>query len=265
MASSAKTVAKAIELLRFVASSKARNLRLIDIAEMTALDKSTTHRLLQRLERERMLVRDPWQRGYRLGPLLYELGLAALPETNLRELSEPALRRLAETTGDMAFLIVRSGYETVCLNRIAGGFEIQTMTRTLGDRHPLGIGAGGLALLAAMADNEVRLALEAVAPQLPRYCLTESELRERIHAARETGYSLDQGASASGITAIGRAIRASTGNPFAATFVATISSRMEGARQTYIDRQLTACVKEIERGVGLRSQQAPGYGRSSMA
>src|SRR5690606_11299811 len=104
--SSSQTVGRAIQLLRLVASSRSRELRLVDIAEMAALDKSTAHRLLQRLVKERMLVRAPGQRGYRLGPLLYELGLAALPETNLRELSTPALHRLAQATGDMAFLLI---------------------------------------------------------------------------------------------------------------------------------------------------------------
>ena len=89
---SAQTVARAIQLLRLVASSQSRNLRLVDIAEMADLDKSTAHRLLQRLVQERMLVRDPGLRGYRLGPLLYELGLAALPETNLRQVAQPAVR-----------------------------------------------------------------------------------------------------------------------------------------------------------------------------
>src|SRR3546814_1842852 len=107
-----QTVGRAILLLKLIASSKTRNLRLIDIAEMAALDKSNAHRLLQRLVQERMLVRDPGQRGYRLGPLLHELGIAALPETNLRELSEPSLRLLAQSTGDMAFLIIRRGFET---------------------------------------------------------------------------------------------------------------------------------------------------------
>ncbi len=246
---SAQTVARAIQLLRLVASSQSRNLRLVDIAEMAALDKSTAHRLLQRLVHERMLVRDAGLRGYRLGPLLYELGLAALPETNLRELSQPALHALAQGTGDMAFLVMRSGFETVCLDRIAGNFAIQTMTQGVGDRHPLGVGAGGLAVLAALADGETRIVLKAIAPQLRRYRLTERTLRERIELTRERGSAVDEGSAALDVTAVGRAIRDRAGSPIAAVFVASIKSRMTEIRQREVDKRLAACVAAIESAV----------------
>jgi DNA-binding IclR family transcriptional regulator len=241
-----QTVARAILLLKLIASSKARNLRLIDIAEMAALDKSTAHRLLQRLVQERMLVRDPGQRGYRLGPLLHELGIAALPETNLREISESSLRLLAQSTGDMAFLIIRSGFETVCLNRIAGDFEIQTLTRNIGDRHPIGVGAGGLALLASLNDSEVDIAIDAVLPQLGRYSITEAMLRKSVENTRQYGRALDENTAASGISAVGRAIRSRTGVPLGAVFVASISSRMTDKRLVQIDSQLATCVRDIE-------------------
>lgn len=243
---SAQTVGRAIQLLRLVASSQSRNLRLVDIAEMAALDKSTAHRLLQRLVQERMLVRDAGLRGYRLGPLLYELGLAALPETNLRELSQPSLHSLAQGTGDMAFLVMRSGFETVCLDRIAGNFAIQTMTQGVGDRHPLGVGAGGLAVLAALADSEVKIVMKAVAPQLRRYRLTERTLRERIDLTRERGSAVDEGSAALDVTAVGRAIRDRGGSPVGAVFVASIKSRMTEIRQREVDKRLAACVAAIE-------------------
>lgn len=213
---------------------------------MADLDKSTAHRLLQRLVQERMLVRDAGQRGYRLGPLLYELGLAALPETSLREVSQPALQQVARSTGDMAFLVVRSGFETVCLDRIAGNFAIQTLTQGVGDRHPLGAGAGGLAVLAALADSEVKIVLKAIAPQLRRYRLTERTLRERIEQTRERGHAIDEGTAALDVTAIGRAIRDRAGSPLGAVFVASIRSRMTEARQREVDKRLVACVGAIE-------------------
>jgi DNA-binding IclR family transcriptional regulator len=234
-------------LLRLIASSHARNLRLVDIAAMASLDKSTAQRLLQRLVHERLLARDP-VRGYRLGPLLYELGLAALPQTNLREVSQPMLRELANSTGDMVFLVIRSGFETVCLNRIAGNYPIQTMTRTEGDRHPLGVGAGGLAILASLHDADIDLTLEAMAPRLSAYQLTKDALREAVAATRARGgLALDEGSAALDVTAIGRTVHDSSEAPVAAIFIASISHRMGKDRQEKIYRQLIGCADAIEK------------------
>lgn len=241
----AQTVGRAVDLLRLIASSQSANLRLLEIAAMASLDKSTAHRLLQRLVHERLLVRDRL-RGYRLGPLLYELGLVALPETNLREVSQPALHQLAQSTGDMVFLIMRSGYETVCLNRIAGSFPIQTLTRTVGDRHPLGVGAGGLAILAALNDANMEIVLKAVAPQLRRYGLSERMLHRAVAATRERGHAVDEGSAARDVTAIGHVVRDGTGSPIAAVFVASIRSRMTESRQRVVGKLLRTCVKSVE-------------------
>lgn len=245
----AQTVGRAALLLRLIASSNARNLRLVDIAAMASLDKSTAQRLLQRLVLERLLARDP-VRGYRLGPLLYELGLAALPETNLREVSQAALHELAHSTGDMVVLVVRSGFETVCLNRIAGDYPIQTMTRTEGDRHPLGVGAGGLAILSSLHDVDIEATLDAVAPRLPAYQLTEEALREAVVATRARGgLALDEGSAALDVTAIGRTIHDRTRAPVAAIFVASISHRMGNGRRKKIYRQLIDCTDVIEKAM----------------
>ena len=243
----AQTVGRAIQLLRLVASSQARHLRLVDIAEMAALDKSTAHRLLQRLQQERLLVRDPGLNGYRLGPLLYELGLAALPGTNLRELAQPALQGLARSTGDMAFLLTRSGFQSVCLDRVEGHFAIQTLARGVGDRHLLGAGAGGLAILAALSDSEQQIVLTAVTPQLRRYRLTTRLLRERIELTRQRGgLAVDEGHASSDVTGLARPLHDSLGVPIGSVLVASISARMTEARQREVDRRLLTCVAAIE-------------------
>lgn len=213
---------------------------------MADLEKSTAHRLLQRLVAERMLVHEPGRSGYRLGPLLYELGLAAFPANNLRELAKSPLELLAKRTGDMAFLLIRSGYESVCLERVAGNFAIQTMTAGVGDRHPLGVGAGSLAILAAMDDLTVDKVLEATAPQLRRYGLNAVALRARIAETRARGHTLDEGVAATDVTAVGRAVRDRHGSPIAAVFVASIKARMTDARVAEAAKRIGAAVKEIE-------------------
>ncbi len=244
--SPAQTVGRAIDLLKIVASSRSNQLRLVDLAQVAGLDKSTAHRLLQRLLEEGMLTRVPGQRGYRLGPLLYELGLTALPDRDIKGLCHPGLRRLADQTGDTSVLIMRSGYETVCVDRVAGNFAIQTLTTGIGDRHPIGVGAGSLALLSAMADSEISAILKCLAPQLEQYKLNEVSLRKRIALTRRRGYALDEGTAASGVTAIGHTIRLKNGAPVAAILIASISSRMTETRQGEISKRLAACIEEIE-------------------
>lgn len=242
----ARTVGRAVQLLKLVASSQARTLRLVDIAAMASLDKSTAQRLLHRLVLERLLVRDPL-RGYRLGPLLYELGLGALPETGLQDVARPALIRLAQSTGDVVFLVARSGFETVCLSRIAGDFPIQTMTRTEGDRHPLGVGAGGLALLASLHDADIERIIKAIEPRLQLYHLNRTVLFDAVARTRARGgIAVDDGSAALGITAIGRTVLDRTRTPVASVFIASISHRMKQTRQKQIARQLVACADSIE-------------------
>ena len=243
----ALTVQRAISLLRLIASSHARDLRLVDLSEMSGLNKSTTHRLLQCLLDERMLAHSRKKRGYRLGPLLYELGLSALPARSLKETAHLPLCRLAEETGDMAFLVARSGYETVCLDRIAGNFHIQTMTSGIGDRHPLGIGAGGQAILAALSDSEIELVLEAVRHQLRTYNLFSTQsIVSDVARCRRLGYSLDENMAAAGISAMGKAIRLPTKAPVGAVFIATLCSRMHDTRRSELARQLELCTATIE-------------------
>jgi len=57
------------------------------------------------------------------------------------------LRAFAEEVGDTVYLVVRSGMEAVCLERIEGPSPVRVLTLDSGSRRPLGLGAGGLAIL----------------------------------------------------------------------------------------------------------------------
>lgn len=243
----AQTVAKAVHLLKLIASTQGQKQRLMKIAQMAELDKSTAHRLLQRLVHERLLTRNPRTRTYQLGPLLYELGLGALPESNIKEITEPYLRSLARHTGDTVCLVVKSGFETVCLERIVGNHEIQTMTRSIGDRHPAGIGAGGLAILAQHTEQEITTTINTIEKSLTHYQLSKDTLIHQIRLTQERGFALDEGLAASHITAIGKAIKDNNGQPTAAIFVASLTERMTASRRIKVINRLETCVKEIER------------------
>src|SRR5690606_31297222 len=88
---------------------------------------------------------------------------------DIAELARPALIRLARETGDTVFLSVREGLDAICLERQVGSYPIKTLTLDVGDRRPLGVGAGSLALLAFLPEAEIAEIIASNEPRLVSY------------------------------------------------------------------------------------------------
>jgi DNA-binding IclR family transcriptional regulator len=235
-------------LLRTIASTDEKGCRLIDLARQTNLERPTVHRLLKGLMKESLVDQDPATRRYDLGRLVYELGLAAVPRFNPRQLCEPALLRIADRTGDTVFLSARSGYDAVCLDRKEGSFPIRTLTVDVGNRRPLGVGAGGGALLMALPEQEVGEILAANARHFSRYAnMKAQDVRAMIERARDIGYMFNDRHVTPGAMSIGLPITDPYGPPIAAISIGAITSRMEPERRQELVAILRREVKELER------------------
>lgn len=229
-ATGAQTIMRAIRALKLIAEHPG-GLRLTDLADDLALTQPTAHRLLQTLVSERMLERDSHERRYTLGPLVFELGLASTHQFNLRDICRPVLESLAERTGDTSFLFVRSGNDAVCLSRVQGTYPIQTPVVPIGSRQPLGVNAGGLALLSCLSNSEVTRLLEAIAPRLRTYGkLDAGTLRKHYELAKEQGFALIANRAAPGVCALGLPVRTPNEAVIAAITVATTVERMSEQR-----------------------------------
>ena len=189
----AQAVHRVAALLRETAAARGEGVPLHALAAATGLTPPTAHRLLQALVQENLVARDEATRSYRPGPLLYELGLAAAPVTDLRRLCQPTLLRVAAGSGDSTYLTVRSGLDALCLDRREGGFPIKAVPLDVGNRRPLGVGAGAVAVLAAMPAAEAEAAIAANAARYPRYRLTADQVRVMLDAARRYGFSVSTG------------------------------------------------------------------------
>jgi DNA-binding IclR family transcriptional regulator len=241
-----QSVQRAAALLRIIASHNRAGLRVVDLCKLTGFRRPTLHRLLQCLAHENLVARNPRTRNYHLGPMLYELGLSAAPSVRLSDIARPHLRALADATGDMVFLTQRSGMDTVCIDRQEGAFWIRTYTLEIGTRRPLGIGAGSLAILSALPEEEIRAALEANRDRLHAYNgLTVRKLMTMVRQARLRGFAVHDG-SVSGARAIGVAIRHAHGTPIAGISVSAVTSRMAEARWPELLKLLSANVAAVE-------------------
>ncbi len=249
-AAGTQTIQRASLLVRLVASRSRTGMRLAEVVQHSKLERPTAHRILKCLVQEGFLMQSGDSHEYFLGPLIFELGLAASPQFNLSDICRPSLERIAAKSGDTVFLSVRSGYDSVCIDRKEGAFPIKALTLEVGTRRPLGVGAGGLALLLRLPDEAVDEIVRANAKRLAAYHkLTVPLLHKTLDRSRELGFALNDSHIFAGATTIGLPIVNRYGHPFAALSMAAISSRMVPPRQTELVAVLREEIAVIERAM----------------
>ena len=239
-----QSIERVVELLRVVASHGRRGMRIADVVKTAGLPESSCFRMLNRLEIEGLVERDKHTRKYYLGPLLHELGLLARPRYRLSELCDGTMHRLAEATLDTIYLSERSGLEAVCTHRAMGDYPIKALTLDVGVRRPLGVGAGGLAILSAMPPAEAEAIIQANAHRYEKFSLNNAPaLRAAVAEARARGYSFLDSAVTPGTAAVGVAFASES--PVAAISLSAISSRLEPGRREEVARRIHQEIRKI--------------------
>lgn len=228
-----QSVSRMAALLRVLATRNSIGLRLSELVTATGLERPTVRRLLQGLMHEGFVRQAASTRRYFLGGALFELGLAASPDFDVRGICAPSLERIAAQTGDTAFLTMRSAFDSVCIDRFEGSYPIRTLTVEIGARRALGSTAGGLALLTKLSDPEVEMIVSANAQRLARYGSIDAlRLRGMVKRARILGYALNRNDIIEGVSGVGITLGGGRPDlPDLALSIAAISSRLDEARQ----------------------------------
>src|ERR1700712_3948825 len=113
--------------------------RVTQIARTVGLTQATAHRLLQSLVAEGIVEQDARSKLYRLGIEFLAMAAHAGNPGDLRTLCRPALLRLCASLGDSIFLLARSNFDAVCLDRSEGPFPIRSFSGDIGGRVALGV------------------------------------------------------------------------------------------------------------------------------
>ena len=212
-------------------------LRLADIVQGSDVSAPTTLRILETLMDEGFVERDDVNKRYMLGQQALILGMAMQGRDHIRERARASLVRLAALTGDTVLLSTRHGLESVCVDREFGNYPIRANYLDVGSRRPLGAGAGSLALLAWLPDEEVDAVLPLLAPKLAtRYpLLTDQRLREEIQQSREQGYAMLLDVVVDQMGGLAVPILGADGKPTAALSVAALSQRITSRTALLVD------------------------------
>ena len=244
-----QSIERALALLLQVGRTDGEGARLTDLVAASGLAKPTARRALGALVRTGLLEQDETSRRYHLGPESYVLGTLAARRFGIQAQAIDGLVRLAQASGDTAFLSVRRDVHVVCLHREEGPFPIRSHVLQAGDRHPLRIGAGCLAVLAALPDDEIGQAIAAnaaiIAKRYPAY--SPASLREAVARTRKDGYALNPGLLMPGSWGIGVVVRDPRGRPVYSVSLAAIESRLDAARRDELVPLLKAEAAKLER------------------
>lgn len=207
----AQTLARGLTALELICESS-EGLSIQEVAERLDIHRTVAARLLATLGQFHLVARHDGR--YHPGAGLVALGASF--DNNLRELSIPVLRRLADRTKATASLLVAEGEEQVAVAVVVPVGVSYHLSFREGSRYPLERGSAGLALLSG-------------APPQPGE-------REAIEETRNRGWVLTHGEVEANAYGLAVPVRRTVSGPL--TAINLVSHRrdvLEDARADVID------------------------------
>lgn len=214
-----------LHLLRFLGERGV--LRVADAADLLGMARSTAHRLLTTLTAHGFAQQDRANGPYRPGPLLTDLGRAAIDRLDLRGTVRPALEELRERTQETVSLALLEGATIRFIDCLEGQRTVRVGSRT-GVVLPAHCTAAGKAMLAELSALELgrRYPRDQLTTRTLASVHTEPQLQQEIERIREAGYALNIEEVEEGICAVAASLPKLTTSPLAAIAVVVPAQRM---------------------------------------
>ncbi len=225
------------------------------LSEELGLHKSTVSRLLSTLQHENLVEQNPETGKYRLGLGLVTLAGIVLDRVDLRDVSYPFARDLAELTQETVNVVVLSGSE--CMN--VGGADsprpIQYVGR-IGRRTPAHCTSAGKVLLAYLpADQRSKILPEALPQFTDDTIIDHSILQQALIETRERGYAITHQEHQEGLSALAAPIFNHETRVVAAVAVSGPSYRLSDAQLQQFIGPIQDTARDISLQLGCVSVQ----------
>lgn len=201
--SSIQVLARAADILRALQAYPA-GLTQTEIGEQIGLSRSTVSRLVLALEAEGLLSAKGPRGRYRLGPEFIRMAAAAR-RSSWQEL-HPLLNDLSKDIGETVDLSVLDRDRAVFVDQVISDNRLQAVS-SVGDSFPLHASANGKALLASMAEVDVRrITSRSLERFTPNTIVEPEQLERELEQIRVTGIAFDREEHSEGVSAIGLVI-----------------------------------------------------------
>lgn len=220
-----KALFRALDILEALAQAD-HGLTVQQLAARTRMPRSTVYRFLGILARKGLIQGEAGGRTYRLGLVLFRWGAAVSGRIEVRRLAIPVMEELAAKSGESAFLSVREGLTSLCIESRESVSPLRYTPR-LGMALPLHAGAASRILL---ADEVLHRRIHLPQLRLDRltpFTLTgRAELGRRLDEIRARGYETSEEEIFEGTMGIAAPIFDYRGEVVAALSIGGVKDRM---------------------------------------
>lgn len=245
----AQAIRRAMAVLRILAAGRDAGLPLLDVVQATGMTRPTVHRILHALIEEGIVERNGRTGRYAIGGEVLELALARPSRSPLLVAADPVLAEVSQRVGDTLFLTVRTGNDTLCVDRRIGAYPIQVLSIEIGARRPLGVSSAGVGILAAMPAAEARKIVAANEARFAAYRTDASAVLVQVAAARRRGYNLREVGLIQGTKSLSTWIGTPDHRPVAAITVSAVRMRLGPRREAELADVLLDAARRIERAI----------------
>lgn len=243
----AAAVTKGLRLLQVIAEL-GDDATFRHIQARLGMPRPTVYRLLNTLEQERFVERNPLGGGYVLGRELLRLTQQSLARSSLQDRARTTLRAIGKQTGETVHLGVPFGCHMTFVDKVESP-EAVRMASYIGMPVPMHSTSVGKAYLAALDETtrEQYLAQLTLEPVTNRTCTTLDALRKELTLTRERGYAIDDEENELGIICFGQAVCGADGRIEGAISVSVPIYRLPDDGQ----QRILECIHLLCRDAGL--------------
>ncbi|MFB6108400.1 MAG: IclR family transcriptional regulator [Haloplanus sp.] len=217
-----------------------------ELAEEMGLAISTVHEYLKTCKQREYVTKNA-DGTYRLSLKFLDLGEVARQGNAVYKTAKQPLARIADETGEVAWLYTEEHGYAVPLDVEKGQRGVQVVGR-IGNRKPIHHISAGKAMLAEMPRERVESILDrhGLAGATANTLTDRDAIFETLETIRERGYALNDGEEVDGIRAVGMAI-VTDGEIHGALSVSGPSNRVRGERfREELPEILSGAVNEVE-------------------
>lgn len=219
--------------------------RVTDVSAELGVARSTAHRLLMTLAHHGFVAQDRVSRVYRVGRTLYEIGLTAAGELDIRRKARQHMERLSAQLRETVNLLVLEGGGCRIIDGVEGDRPIRVASRT-GTLLPAHATSGGKLLLAELPADQVDARFpDGLASVTDRTITSLTDLHAELAVIRTQGYAVNRGESEPDLFAVAVGVRDHSQRAVAALAVTVPALRVNDAQLEALVGHLRCAVDAI--------------------